>query len=308
MPLESDILIIGGGPAAMTAALYSLRAGRSVRMIEKENFGGQIADSPRVENFPSLKSISGLEFSSNLFDQVTSLGAEFELDEAQKIEKDGDVFLVKGSSNEYRAKSVIIATGVKHRHLNIAGEDKYLGHGVSYCAVCDGPFYAGKPVMVIGDANSALQYAILLASQCPHVDVVTLFDKFFADDVLVKGLLSLRNVTITHNMSSLSFNGDGKNLTSVSFENTVSKERTDIACAAAFVAIGQLPDNDRFANLVELKKGFILTDETMATKTPGLYAAGDCRDKKVRQLTTACSDGAIAALSASNYVFTLDHH
>jgi thioredoxin reductase (NADPH) len=307
MQPESDILIIGGGPAAMTAALYSLRSGRSVKMIEKENFGGQIADSPRVENFPSLKSISGLEFSSNLFDQVTSLGAEFELDEIQSIERLPDGFVAHGKSGNYSARSVILATGVKHRHLNIQGEDSYLGHGVSYCAVCDGPFYAGKPVMVIGDANSALQYAILLSAQCPHVDVVTLFDKFFADDVLVKGLKSLPNVTITHNMSSLSFNGDGKNLTSVSFEDTQTKEKKEFKTAAAFVAIGQIPDNERFASLVELKKGFIVTDESMATKTPGIFACGDCRDKKIRQLTTACGDGAIAALSASTYVFNQLH-
>ena len=291
----------------MTAALYSLRSGRSVKMIEKENFGGQIADSPRVENFPSLKSISGLEFSSNLFDQVTSLGAEFELDEIQSIESSADGFIAHGKSGNYSSRSVILATGVKHRHLNIQGEDTYLGHGVSYCAVCDGPFYAGKPVMVIGDANSALQYAILLAAQCPHVDVVTLFDKFFADDVLVKGLKSLPNVTITHNMSSLSFNGDGKNLTSVSFEDTKTKEKKEFQTAAVFVAIGQIPDNEHFASLVELKKGFIVTDDAMATKTPGIFACGDCRDKKIRQLTTACGDGAIAALSASTYVFNQLH-
>ena len=291
----------------MTAALYSLRSGNSVKMIEKENFGGQIADSPRVENFPSLKSISGLEFSSNLFDQVTSLGAEFELDEIQNIESSADGFIAYGKSGNYSARSVILATGVKHRHLNIQNEETYLGHGVSYCAVCDGPFYAGKPVMVIGDANSALQYAILLAAQCPHVDVVTLFDKFFADDVLVKGLKSLSNVTVTHNMSSLSFNGDGKNLTSVSFEDTKTKEKKEFQTAAAFVAIGQIPDNERFASLVELKKGFIVTDDAMATRTPGVFACGDCRDKKIRQLTTACSDGAIAALSASTYVFNQLH-
>jgi thioredoxin reductase (NADPH) len=306
--MRPDILIVGGGPAAMTAALYSLRSGHSVKMIEKENFGGQIADSPRVENFPSLKSISGLEFSSNLFDQVTTLGAEFDLDEIQSIKKEDTGFISKGKSGDYPSSSVILATGVKHRHLNIEGEDKYLGHGVSYCAVCDGPFYAGKDVMVIGDANSALQYAILLAGECPHVDVVTLFDKFFADDVLVKGLLSLKNVTITHNMNALAFKGNGKNLTSVLFENTKTKEQKEFTPAGVFVAIGQLPDNDRYADLVELKKGFIVTDESMATKTPGLFAAGDCRDKKIRQLTTACSDGAIAALSASSYVFGLTHH
>jgi thioredoxin reductase (NADPH) len=299
-----DILIIGGGPAAMTAALYSLRSGRSVKLIEKENFGGQIADSPRVENFPSIKTISGLDFSNNLFDQVTSLGAEFDLDEILSIEKTPTGFISHGKNDSYESKAVILATGVKHRHLGIVGEEQYLGHGVSYCAVCDGPFYAGKNVMVIGDANSALQYAILLAAQCPHVDVVTLFDKFFADEVLVKGLKSLQNVSIFHNMSSLSFNGDGKNLTSVSFENTQTHEKKEMATSAAFVAIGQIPDNERFASVVELKKGFIATDEAMACKSEGIFACGDCRDKKIRQLTTACGDGAIAALSASNYVFS----
>jgi thioredoxin reductase (NADPH) len=298
-----DVLVIGGGPAALTAALYCLRSGRTVKLLEKENFGGQIADSPRVENFPSIKSISGLDFSSALFDQVTALGADFDLDEALSIEKQAEGFLVKGKSGSYEAKSVIIATGVKHRHLGIVGEEKYLGHGVSYCAVCDGPFYAGKNVMVIGDANSALQYAILLAAQCPHVDVVTLFDKFFAEEYLVKGLKALPNVSIYHNLSSTSFNGDGAKLTSVSFVDTKTKEAKEFNVEAAFVAIGQIPDNDRFQNVADLQKGFILTDESMATKTDGIFACGDCRDKKVRQLTTACGDGAIAALSASNYVF-----
>jgi thioredoxin reductase (NADPH) len=302
--MRPDILIIGGGPAAMTAGLYALRSGRSVQLLEKENFGGQIADSPRVENFPSQKSISGLDFSSKLFDQITSLGADFDLAEAQSIEKTEEGFLVKSATSSYEGRSVIIATGVKHRHLGIPGEEKYLGHGVSYCAVCDGPFYAGKDVMVIGDANSALQYAILLAAQCPHVTVVTLFDHFFADEILVKGLLALPNVSVYHNLSSTSFNGDGSALRSVSFVDTVSKQTKEFQVAACFVAIGQIPDNERFQNVVDLKKGFILTDESMATKTEGVFACGDCRDKKIRQLTTACADGAIAALSASNYVFS----
>jgi thioredoxin reductase (NADPH) len=302
--MQPDILIIGGGPAAMTAALYSLRAGRSVKLLEKENFGGQIADSPRVENFPSVKSISGLDFSNNLFEQITALGADFDLAEAQSIEKTPLGFLVKSATDSYEAKSVILATGVKHRHLGIEGEDKYTGHGVSYCAVCDGPFYAGKDVVIIGDANTALQYAILLATQCPKVTLVTLFDRFFADDILVKGVKALPNVTILHNMNSLAFNGDGSSLSGVTFQNTTTKAKLTIPASAAFVAIGQVPDNDRFANLVDLKKGFIITDDTMATRTEGLFACGDCRDKKIRQLTTACGDAAIAALSASNYVFS----
>src|SRR5574344_163121 len=228
--MQPDILIIGGGPAAMTAGLYSLRGGHSVTLLEKENFGGQIADSPRVENFPSLKSISGLELSNNLFEQITSLGANYELDEALSLSKEGEVFTVKGNFASYSAKAVIIATGVKHRHLGAPGEDRLFGHGVSYCAVCDGPFYAGKDVVLIGDANSALQYALLLSSICHHVYLITLFDRFFADEMLVKALLSLQNVTIFHNMSAISFNGKDA-LESVSFVDTKTKEKKDFPCA-----------------------------------------------------------------------------
>jgi thioredoxin reductase (NADPH) len=302
--MQPDILIIGGGPAAMTAGLYSLRGGHSVTLLEKENFGGQIADSPRVENFPSLKSISGLELSNNLFEQITSLGANYELDEALSLKKEGDLFTIKGNFASYSAKAVIIATGVKHRHLGAPGEDRLFGHGVSYCAVCDGPFYAGKDVLVIGDANSALQYALLLAKTCHHVDVVTLFDKFFAEEALVKALLSTSNITITHNMNTLSFNGE-ETLSSVSFENTKTKEKKDFKCEGAFVAIGQIPDAKRFEPFVQLNKGYIVTDESMKTLTPGLFAAGDIRDKKVRQLVTAANDGAIASLSAGTYLDTL---
>ncbi len=302
--MSPDIIIVGGGPAALTAGLYALRAGRSVTLLEKEAIGGQIADSPRVENFPSIKSISGLELSNNMFEQYTDLGGGLELDEILSIEKKDDIFFLHGRYGEYESKAVILATGVKHRHLNIAGEDRYLGHGVSYCAVCDGAFYANKDVTVIGDANSALQYAIMLAKICSHVNVVTLFDHFFADEILVDTLKKLTNVTIYHNMNSLEFLGDGTSLKSVRYQNTQTKEISEIPAEAVFVAIGQIPDNERFANLVDLNHGFIIANEDKSTKTPGLFAAGDCTDKKVRQLTTACGDGAIAALSANRYLFT----
>ena len=300
-----DIIIIGGGPAALTAALYSLRAGRSVLLLEKESFGGQIADSPKVENFPAIASIDGLTLTSQMFDQVVDLGAEYDIDEITSITKEGDEFIVKGLYGEHRAKAVIVACGVKHRHLNIEGEDTFLGKGISYCAVCDGAFYAGQTVTVIGDANSALQYALSLAKTSTHVNVVTLFDKFFADPILVKALLSLQNVSIYHNKNSVRFYGD-KVLEGIEFKDTKTGETLDLKTAGAFIAIGQVPDSDRFNNLLDLNKGFIVVDENMATKTPGLYAAGDCRDKKIRQLTTACSDGAIAALSANSYLFSLD--
>lgn len=303
--MRPDVLIIGGGPSAMTAALYSLRAGKSATIIEKEHFGGQIADSPRVENFPGRKSVSGLDLSNDMFEQIAALGASFEMDEAKSLLKDGDHFRIEGGFGTYEGSSVIIATGVKHRKLGLEGEDRLLGHGVSYCAVCDGAFYAGKDALVIGDANSALQYAIMLASYCRKVTVVTLFKGFFADPILVKGLLRLHNIEVFHNYSGLSFNGE-KELASVTFEDTGSKEKRDFPCAGAFVAIGQIPDNERFANAVDLVNGYIVTDEDMATRTPGVFAAGDCRAKRCRQLTTACNDGAIASLSAARYLFAKD--
>lgn len=301
----TDIIIIGGGPAALTAALYSLRSGRSVLLLEKESFGGQIADSPKVENFPSQKSLSGVDLVEKMFEQVDALGMSFELDEALSIEKEGNVFTVKGNYGEYKAKSVIIANGVKHRHLNIEGEEKYIGSGISFCAVCDGAFFKDQPVTVIGDANSALQYAISLAKTSTYVNVVTLFDHFFADPILIDALKALPNVNIYHNKNAFLFYGENGKLTGVKFKDTQTDEVLDIQTPGVFVAIGQIPDNERFSNVCDLEKGFFLVDENMASKTPGLFVAGDCRKKKIRQLTTACSDGAIAALSANSYLFTL---
>ena len=290
----------------MTAALYSLRAGKSVLLIEREGIGGQIANSPRVENYPTIKSISGMDLANEMYEQIEAMGAELEMDEVMNIEKEGDLFKVQGTYGSYEAKAVILATGVKHRRLGIPGEDKYEGKGISYCAVCDGDFYAGQNTMVIGDANSALQYAILLSGKAKHVDVVTLFDRFFAEDALVKALEKLPNVAIYHNLNSIEFLGDDSKLEKVHFQNTQTKEDVILPTDGCFVAIGQIPDNERYANLVELNKGYIVADESMATKTPGLFVAGDCREKKIRQVATAVGDGAIAALSAVNYLATLN--
>jgi len=284
----------------MTAALYAARNDYRATVIEKTAFGGQIADSPKVQNFPTIKSISGLEWSSAFFDQILDLGVNCESDEILSVEKVEDHFVARGELASYEADSVILATGVKHRRLGIENEERFLGKGVSYCAVCDGPFYKNKRTMVIGDANSALQYALLLAKTSSHLDVVTMFDKFFADKPLVDALKTFSNVCVTHNATSTSFIGDDR-LKAVRFRNP-NGEEFDIETDGCFVAIGQVPDNDRFKNLVDLSKGFIVTDDAMETKTPGVFAAGDCRVKSIRQLTTACNDGAIAALSAIKYL------
>ena len=294
-----DSIVIGGGPAGLTTALYLLRAGKSVLVLEKEAPGGQIAKSPRLENFPSIKAISGMDFSSELFDQVTDLGADFELENGVAIEKEGDVFKVKTDWGEHEGKTVVIATGCEHRHLGLPREEELTGHGISYCAVCDGAFYKDEDVLLIGDANTAIQYAISLSQTSRKVTVATLFDRFFADDILVKRMKGIPNIEYFHNLESKEFLGKDQ-IEGVRFEDTKTHEEKIIPCKGCFIAIGQVPCNEPFQDWVDLDKGFIVTDDSMRTKTPGIYAVGDCRVKKIRQVITATSDGAIAAIAIAN--------
>jgi thioredoxin reductase (NADPH) len=296
----TDIIVIGAGTAGMTSALYALRSGKSVLVLESETFGGQISFSPRVENFPSIKRIEGSVFSDNLLDQILELGASVELEEVLNIEKIGNNFKVVTNYNTYEAKSVIISVGVKHRHLHLAREDELVGKGISYCAVCDGAFYKGEEVVLIGDGNTALQYSLLLSNYCPKIYVCTLFDKFFGDDSLVNALRKKENIEVISNVAAKTFLGDSE-LSGIEFER---KDKTTfiLNSRACFVAIGQVPDNKIFENLVELdKEGYIKSDESCVTKTEGLYVAGDCRTKLIRQLTTAVADGAIAGIAACSY-------
>ena len=263
-----DIIVIGSGVAGMTAALYALRNGKKVLIIEGNSIGGQIANSPRVENYPSIESISGETLGSNMFDQITNLGVEFEFDTIEDIKKEGNGFKVVGEYGEYEAKSVIVANGVKHRHLKLNKEDEFIGKGVYYCALCDGPFYKGKEVTVIGDGNTALQYALMLSDICSKVNLVIMFDKFFGDENL-----------------------DGE---------------TFLLNAPLFVAIGQVPNNEKFKHLANLDEfGFFDSVEDCKTKTAGLFVAGDTRKKAVRQVATAICDGAVAGTNAVNYLNSL---
>ena len=301
-----DSIVVGAGPSGLTAALYLLRAGRSVLILEKESIGGQIALSPRLENFPSIASISGEEFSDRLFSQVTDLGADFELEEAQSLSKEEEtgIFAVATNYSSHQGKTVILATGCAHRSLGVPGEKELTGKGVSYCAVCDGPFYSGKDVLLIGDANTALQYAISLSSICRKVTVVTLFDRFFGDAVLQTRLFALPNVEIHHCLSTQRFDKEGDKI-QTTFLNTKNKEETAFRSDGVFIAIGQIPHNEPFLSFADSEKGFLLTDERMATKTKGLFACGDCRMKMVRQVVTATGDGAVAATSANAYLQSL---
>lgn len=290
--------------AGMTACLYSLRNNRKVLLLEKETIGGQISESPKVENYPTKKSISGAELADEVFEQISDLGAEFEIENVKKIEKKGKIFTLTTDYNTYNAKSVIIATGSKHRHLGLENEEKLIGKGVYYCAICDGPFFKGQDVVLIGDANSALQYALLLGGLCRKVTMVTLFDKFFGETSLQEAVKSKDNIEIIHEAKAIKFNGD-ESLEGVVFERK-DGSTFEIKTKAVFVAIGQIPDNKVFSKLVDLDKaGYIISDESCTTKTEGLFVAGDCRTKDIRQVTTAMGDGAVASMRADKYLTTL---
>lgn len=297
-----DIIIIGAGPAGMTSALNCLRAGKSVLVLESDSFGGQIAYSPRVENFPTYQKVSGAELMDKLYEQIVEWGAQIELEKAESIVKTSNGFTLTTDYNTYTCKSIIIATGVKPRHIGVEREEELVGSGVSYCALCDGAFYSGEDVCVIGDANTALQYALVLSGYCKSVHICTLFDKFFGDKALLDLVLAKENIRYTHNLSLKEFIGEDE-LSALRFENTVSHEQVIINAKCAFICIGQVPNNNAFKDIVELdKNGYIIADENCTTSCDGIFVAGDCRTKKIRQLVTATSDGSIAAFNACNYV------
>lgn len=297
-----DVLIIGGGPAGLTASIYAKRGGKDVLVLEKESFGGQIASSPRVENFPTIKSISGMELMDRLLEQATDLGVDVDVDEVKSIEKKEDYFLVHTEYTKIEAKTVIIATGCSPRKLDAINMAKYEGANVSYCAICDGFFYENKKVALIGDANTALQYAAYLSNFCETVYLCTLFDRFFGEEVLVKSILEKPNIEITHNIQLERLDGDSE-LKSVTFVDTKTQKEVKFDVDGLFIAIGQVPHNDFVKDLVELdNNGYIVTDDNCQTSITGIFAAGDCRQKGLRQLTTAVGDAAIAASSALKHL------
>ncbi|MDY5677003.1 MAG: FAD-dependent oxidoreductase [Eubacteriales bacterium] len=299
-----DIIVIGGGMAGMTACLYALRNGKKTLLIEGSSIGGQIAQSPKVENYPTKKQVSGEGLSQELFDQISDLGVEFEFDNIDSIQKIDNIFRLTGEFGVYEGYSVIIANGVKHRKLNLPNEDKLVGHGIYYCALCDGPFFKGREVTLIGDGNTALQYALLLSDIASKVNLVIMFDKFFGDQALVDLVENKPNINIIRNSKTVELKGDSE-LNSIVFEKS-DKTQFEICKTPLFVAIGQIPDNKKFENLADLDEfGYFDSDETTKTKTEGLFVAGDTRKKSVRQVTTAMCDGAISATQACNYLHSI---
>ena len=299
-----DIVIVGGGPAGLTAAIYGLRAGKSVLVVEKNGFGGQIAFSPKVENIPGTKVISGAAFADQLTDQAMALGADVELEKVTGVEKTEEGFTVhteEGSA--FAGKTVILAVGVKHRTLGLPGENELIGNGISFCAVCDGAFYAGQEVAMIGGGNSALQEALLLSEVCTKVTVVQNLADFTGEKKLAEALLEKDNVTAVFNTVVAGYETENGALSGLRLRNEVTGEVSAIKVDGAFLAVGLMPENEPFAQFAQLNRwGYFDSGEDCCTATPGVFVAGDCRSKQIRQVVTAAGDGAIAAMAACRYL------
>lgn len=299
--MNYDIIIVGGGPAGLTAALYARRANKSVLVLEKAAFGGQITFSPKVENIPGQAAISGNDFAAQLVEQVMDLGAELEPAEVTgiKLNVDGTKTVIT-DDGEHTAKAVIIASGAAHRRLGLQGEEELIGSGISFCAVCDGAFYQGKTVGVVGGGNSALQEALLLSDLAEKVIIVQNLDYLTGEETLKNRIAEKKNIEVITGSTVAGFIG-GNELRGIVTQNA-SGEKREIALDGLFVAIGLKPQNDAFKDVIDLDSyGYAASDESCTTKSAGIFAAGDCRQKKIRQVTTACSDGAIAALAACDY-------
>ena len=301
---QYDLVIIGSGPAGMTAAIYGARADLKVLMLDKLAPGGQIINTNEIQNYTGVGTINGAELAMNMFNHTQELNVEFDYETVCKIDADGDVkkiHIEEDPDKVIECKAVIIATGTTNRKLNIDKEEQFIGNGISFCAICDGAFYAGKDVVVIGGGNSAVEESIYLASMVKSLTIVTMFD-LTADPIACDRLRSLDNVKVYPYQDVLEFLGD-TSLEGIHFKSTKTGEETTLKCDGVFEYIGLLPVTDFVKDLgITNDYGYIEVNEKMETKIPGVYGAGDCITKNLRQVITACADGAIAAQEASRYI------
>ncbi len=297
-----DIAIIGAGPAGLAAAIYGQRAGLKTITFEANVHGGQIINTPEVENYPALGKVSGVEYAMNIYEQAVGFGAEIEYKAVVDVELEGEVKTLKcNDGSEYQAKTVIIATGVVRRKLEIPGEDRFLGAGVSYCATCDGLFFKDKVATVVGGGNTALEDAVYLAGICEKVYLIHRRDEFRGSRHEVEKVLSNPKIEILYDTIPLAIEGEG-NVSRLKVKNVKTEEETTLYTSAVFVAVGLVPQNDLFEGKVGMDGGYISAGENCVTNVPGVFVAGDTRTKSLRQLVTATSDGAIAATAAANYL------
>lgn len=299
-----DVLIIGAGPAGLTAAIYAQRAGLSSVIFDKSFYGGQAALTMELENYPAIRKISGAEFAQQLFEHAEHFGAEFLMEEVTEVKLSGDVKRVHTSMGVYEGRAVIIANGVKRRKLGCAGENEFAGRGVSYCATCDGAFFKGKEVAVVGGGSTALEDSLFLSNHCSKVTLIHRRDEFRGEHALVKAVKKRENIKILYSSEIAEIKG-GKRVDSVCVKNRNNGEIKEIPVSGVFIAIGYEPDNGLYQGQLKIcDSGYFVSDETCETKIPGVYVAGDCREKHLRQVITAAADGASAAFGAANYLNT----
>jgi thioredoxin reductase (NADPH) len=296
-----DIIIIGAGPSGLTASIFAKRSNKSVLVFESSSYGGQIINTLKIDNYPANPGISGYDFATNLYNQTKELGVEFKFERVIDIKNYDDYKEVITSKNVYKCKSIIIATGLTNKNLNIPGEKELIGRGVSYCATCDGSFYKGKEVCVVGNLNTSLESAIYLSDLASKVYLVNRKNDFRAEESLVSELEKRSNIIVIENSKITKINGTNK-LESINILNDNGEEST-INIAGLFISVGRTPQNDFIKSLVKTdESGYIISGEDCHTNIDGIFASGDNRVKKLRQLVTACSDGAIAASEAIKYV------
>ncbi|MGX9756172.1 thioredoxin-disulfide reductase [Clostridioides difficile] len=297
-----DIIVIGAGPAGLTSAIYAMRAGLSVTVFEKSIYGGQVASTSEVENYPAVQKISGIEFSTNIYNQAVSQGVDIQFDEVEEIHLEGKVKIIKTASGEHKAKAVILANGVERRKLGCVGEKEFTGRGVSYCATCDGAFFKNKEVAIVGGGNTALEDALFLANNCTKVYLIHRRDDFRGEEVLEKSVKARKNIEILYSHGVEKIEGE-KTVSRIEVKDLKTEEKRTIDVSGIFIAIGLKPNNRMFENVLELDEGgYIVSDESCTTSVEGVYVAGDSRTKFLRQIITAASDGAIAAVQAANYI------
>ena len=296
-----DVIIIGAGPAGLTAAIYARRAAKSVLVLEAKSYGGQIINTPEIENYPAAPHISGFDFATRIYDQARALGAEIKFEKAVSVE-DGEEKKVTTKKNVYTARALIIATGSENRKLGLENEDSLVGRGVSYCATCDGSFYKGKTVAVIGGGNTALEDALYLADLAEKVYLIHRRDGFRGEEATAERLRARGNVEFILNANVTRLIAD-KRLEAVEVTDKISGEKRVVAVNGAFIAVGRIPENQNFASILKLDEaGYFPAGEDCRTELPGIFVAGDNRAKAVRQLVTAAADGAAAATAAVNYL------
>ena len=301
-----DIIVVGAGPAGMTAAIYARRAAKTVLVLEAVTFGGQIINTPDIENYPVEAHISGFDFSNKVYEQAKGLGAQFAFEKAVEIVDEGKVKTVVTPKNRYQARAVILATGSENRKLGLEGEDRLTGRGVSYCATCDGNFYRNKVVAVVGGGNTALEDALYLSDLAKQVYLIHRRDSFRGDDTNAARLKERANVEIIYNANVTKLVAE-KRLKAIEVTDKLDGSVRTLELNGLFVAVGRVPENQNFASLVDLDDaGYAASGEDCHTRTPGLFVAGDNRAKALRQLVTATSDGAMAATEAVKYVNGLE--